>query len=152
MFKRMCLIVIMSMLSPAAFGQAAAPPRDVVVGTETFRQAVLKGDADALAAILAEDFIRSPPSQPDTTKVQYVEDIRSGRQKYLSIELKHEKYRVYGDTVLVNVVQVVRRFQPGPAALPPLARAESPTTRALFVWIKQNGHWMLAAIQGNTAP
>jgi len=151
MFKRMCLTVIVSMLSPAAFGQAA-PPRDVVAGMETFRQAVLKGDADALVAILAEDFIRSPPTQPDTTKAQYVEDIRSGRQKYLSIEVKDEKSRVYGDAVLVNVVQVVRRFQPGPAADPAPARGGGPTTRALFVWIKQNRRWMLAAIQGNTAP
>ena len=141
---RWVLTLMIPVLLPASFGQYVAPPKDLPAAEEKFRKAVLTGDADALAAILTDDFIRSPPGAPDTTKAQYVNAIRSGQQKYLSIEVKDEKYRVYGDMVLVNIVQDVRVLRSG--------QPSNSKTRALFVWIKQNGRWLLAAIQGNTAP
>ncbi len=143
MFRRVLTFLIIVML-PAAFGQYITPPKDLAAAMEKHRKALLTGDADALASILTDDFIRSPPGLPETTKEQYVNGIRSRQQKYLSVEIKEEKYRVYGDTVLVNILQDVRTLRSG--------QPVNGRTRALEVWVKQSGRWLLAAVQGNQAP
>src|SRR5579862_8859917 len=111
MFRRVLTSLITVMLP--AFGQYVTPPKDLAAAMEKHRRALLTGDADALASILTDDFIRSPPGLPETTKAQYVNAIRSGQQKYLSAEVKEEKYRAYGDTVLVNILQDVRTLRSG---------------------------------------
>ena len=94
--------------------------------------------------LLMDDFVRSPPGLPDTTKAQYLDALRSGKLKYSSAERKEVRYRMYGDTVLVNQLAKVSGRVNG--------QRREDTIRALFVWINQNGHWLLAAIQANLAP
>jgi ketosteroid isomerase-like protein len=127
-----------------ALGQAEGAPKELLAAEQRFREAQLRSDADTMAATLTEDFIRSPPNLPETTKSQYVDAIRSGTQKYLSIKVREVKYRVYGDTILENVIQDVTTLRSGQQGFS--------RTRALYVWIKRNSGWMLAAIQGNSAP
>jgi ketosteroid isomerase-like protein len=135
---------ISSALLLPAFSQQVKPPRDLVETQEKFRQALRQNDADTLSQLLMDDFVRSPPTSPDTTKVQYLDAIRSGKLKYSSAETKEERYRVYGDTVLVNAVSKVSALVNG-------QRLEL-TIRTLSVWINQNGRWLLAAIQANQVP
>lgn len=140
------LALLCSAAAPGAcLAQPAEGPVDAVRKAEgALRAALLKNDADALGKLLTDDFIRTPPTTPETTKAEWLALIRSGEQKYLSFETKEAKYRAYGDTVVVNaVVRVsVRR---GTADI-------DLNLRLLDVWVKQDGRWLLAAVQANQVP
>jgi ketosteroid isomerase-like protein len=112
---------------------------------QEFREALLKRDTEAIGKMLTNDFIRTPPTTPSTTKVQWLELIRTGKQQYLAFETKEATYRVYGDTVIVNAVANLRVRRDG-------QQATDTQLRILQVWVKQNGRWLLAAIQGNQTP
>ena len=110
-----------------------------------FREALSRSDIEALGKLLTEDFLRTPPTTPSTTKTEWLELIRTGKQKYLAFETKEAKYRVYGDTVIVNAIVSLRVSRGNEAA----TDLKLPI---LQVWVKQNGRWLLAAIQGNQTP
>jgi ketosteroid isomerase-like protein len=97
-----------------------------------------------MGRLLVDDFIRTPPSTPATTKAEWIGQIESGRLRYVSFEVQDSKYRAYGDTVLVNSVAKIRaKSANGEADL---------TLRLLGVWVKQSGEWREAAVQGNPMP
>ena len=127
-----------------AFSQQVKPPKDLLETQEKFIQALRRNDADTLSQLLMDDFVRSPPDLPDTTKAQYLEAIRSGKLKYSSTERKEERHRVYGDAVLVNAINKITVVIDG--------QQRERTIRTLSVWINQNGRWLLAAVQANLAP
>jgi ketosteroid isomerase-like protein len=135
---------ISSALLLPAFSQPAKPPKDLLETQEKFMQAVRRNDADTISQLLMDDFVRSPPDLPDTTKAQYLEALRAGKLKYSSTERKEERYRVYGDTVLVNAVNRVTVVVNG--------QQRERTIRTLAVWINQKGRWLLAAIHANEVP
>jgi ketosteroid isomerase-like protein len=119
---------------------------EAVKKTESeFREALLRSDTEALGKLLTEDFIRTPPTTPATTKSQWLELIRLGKQKYLAFVVKEARYRAYGDTVIVNAV-VGLRVRRGNE------EATDLNLRLLQVWVKLHGRWLLAAIQGNQTP
>jgi ketosteroid isomerase-like protein len=110
-----------------------------------FREALLQSDTEALGKLLTRDFIRTPPTTSSTTKTEWLELIRTGKQKYLAFDTKEAKYRAYGDTVIVNAV-VSLRVSRGDEA------ATNLNLRLLQVWVKEDGRWLLAAVQGNQTP
>jgi len=111
---------------------------------KAMQQALVEGDTKAMGKLLTDDFIRTPPSTPATTKAQWIGQLESGRLRYLSFEVQDAKYRAFGDTVLVNSVAKIRaKTSTGEADL---------LLRLLGVWVKQNGEWREAAVQGNPMP
>jgi len=90
------VLVFASCFATILSGQTASQsvPKDHLTVEQKFREAQLKSDADAMAAILTDDFIRSPQSLPETSKIQYVEAIRSRKQKYVGINVHEARYRV----------------------------------------------------------
>jgi ketosteroid isomerase-like protein len=135
-------------LALAAGCVAAASDSDSIAAVKkaeaAIRKAQVEGDTEAMARLLTDDFIRTPPSTPATTKAEWIAQLDSGRLKYLSFEVQDAKYRVFGDTVLVNSVAKIRaRTGNGDADL---------MLRLLSVWVKQNGEWREAAVQGNPVP
>ena len=108
------------------------------------REALVHSDTKTMARLLTGDFVRTPPTTPATTKTEWIGQIESGRLRYLSFEVQDANYRGYGDTVLVNSVAKIRaRTGTGEADL---------VLRLLAVWVKQNGEWREAAVQGNSMP
>lgn len=131
-------------LSVAAQKNSMTPPTDFQQAAERFTQSLIKGDTGALSEILTDDFLRTPPTRPSTTKSEYLAQLRSGTLKYLAIELKEAKYQVYGDTVVENAVVAIRvRYN---------NQEINEQLRLLQVWVKLNGKWRLAAVQGNPVP
>jgi ketosteroid isomerase-like protein len=70
--------------------------------------------------------------------------VDSGEVRYVSIKRQDVKYRVFGDTVLVHAVTSIHGHTSG--------RDVELVLRLLNVWVKENGEWRLAAIQGNEMP
>lgn len=69
---------------------------------ESWRTAVLHGNATAVEALLADDYIAITPTGTLQSKEQTLALIRSGKQHYKSIDLQDRKVRFYDTTALVT--------------------------------------------------
>ncbi|HLG95503.1 MAG TPA: nuclear transport factor 2 family protein [Bryobacteraceae bacterium] len=108
-------------------------------------RALIAADSSALEKLLTGDFIRTPPGGGDTNKSQYIELVSSGRLKYVAFQNLEEKFRAYTNTVLLNQVSDLRyRSGEGPERVMRL--------KLIWVWVKQDGQWRVAAVQGNQVP
>ena len=137
--------IVISILPSARAQQITGnPPKEMRAAEDRLQKALVKGDTEALSKLLADDYLRTPPTTPNTTKTQYLDALRSGTLKYSSIEAKESHYRTYGDTVIVNSVSAIRVNING--------QQRDEVLRLINVWIKQNGRWQLAAVQGNPLP
>ena len=135
-------------LVAAGSGVAASDAESIEAvkkGEATLRQSLMRRDTATLAKLMTDDFVRIPPSTPATPRAEYFSIIESGRLQYLSFEVDDARFQVHGDTVIVQaLVHLLTRSGDRPPAESRL--------RLLDVWVKQNGEWRLAAIQGNQAP
>ena len=125
-------------------GRTEASIEAVKVLEEKLYKAVVEKDTRTLAGLLTDDFIRTPPTTPTTTKAQWIAQVDSGEVRYVSIKRQDVKYRVFGDTVLVHAVTNIRGHTS--------SRDVDLVLRLLNVWVRQNGEWRLAAVQGNEMP
>ena len=125
----------------ASWLNASTATEEVRLRQGELEQALIHADMAKLDQMLTTDFLRTPPGGRDTDKTEYSRLISSGQLRYLSFEDRDQKYRAYGDTVLVNMESHLRnRLASG---------AESELTlRLIWVWVKQNGQWLLAGVQG----
>ena len=125
----------------ASWLNASTATEEVRLRQGELEQALIHADMAKLDQMLTTDFVRTPPGGRDTDKTEYSRLISSGQLRYLSFEDRDQKYRAYGDTVLVNMESHLRnRLASG---------AESELTlRLIWVWVKQNGQWLLAGVQG----
>jgi ketosteroid isomerase-like protein len=133
-----------ALVASFALGQASPPKEMLAVETE-FWSALIKADIEAMSRILTSDFLRTPPGGAPTDKPTYIELVRSGRLKYISIDRKDVQYRVYGDTVVVNRTAPIRTSGAS-------GRTSDTELRLISVWVRQSGRWMLAALQGTDVP
>jgi len=105
-------------------------------------RALIAADTAAMQQMLTDDFLRTPPGGQDTDKAQYTSLIATGRLKYIAFDNLQEKVRAYANTVLINDLTDLRyRGATGPE--------RSIRLKLLWVWVKQDGEWRLAAVQGN---
>ena len=125
----------------ASWLNASTATDEVRLRQSELEQALIHADIAKLDQMLTTDFLRTPPGGRNTDKTEYSRLISSGQLRYLSFEDRDQKYRAYGDTVLVNMESHLRnRLASG---------AESELTlRLIWVWVKQNGQWLLAGVQG----
>lgn len=120
---------------------AGAASDEVRLRQSELEEALIHADMAKLDQMLTSDFLRTPPGGRDTDKAQYSRLISSGQLRYLSFEDHDQKYREYSDTVLVTM-QSHLRTRSG-------VGAESQTTlRLIWVWVKRDGQWLLAGVQG----
>lgn len=140
--------ILILILLAAGLGAAASDAESIEAvkkGEATLRRSLMGRDIATLAKLMTDDFVRIPPSTPATPRAEYFSIIESGRLQYLSFEVDDAQFQVHGDTVIVQaLVHLLTRSGDRPPAESRL--------RLLDVWVKQNGEWRLAAIQGNQAP
>lgn len=104
-------------------------------------RALIAADTVALEKLLTGDFLRTPPGGRDTNRSEYISLIASGQLKYVAFENVEETFRAYANTVLVNDLTDLRyRSANGPE--------RSMRLKLIWVWVKQNGQWRVAGVQG----
>jgi ketosteroid isomerase-like protein len=108
-------------------------------------RALIAADTGTLEKILTDDFLRRPPGGPDTNKREYLSLLSSGRLKYVAFQNVEEKFRSYPNTVLVEDVTDIRaRGANGPE--------RDTRLKLTWIWVKLDGQWRLAGVQGSPAP
>ena len=69
---------------------------------DTWRNAVLHGNAVAMSSLLAEDYMAITPTGILQSKEQSLANLRAGTVHFKSLELSDRRIRVYGTTALVT--------------------------------------------------
>ncbi len=95
---------------PASSAPVKTPPRgqrheyrhEIDQAEETWRTAVLKGNAAALEGLLAEDYTGITAKGAIQTKEQAVSNLRSRALQLSNLSISDRKVRVYGETAVVT--------------------------------------------------
>lgn len=69
---------------------------------ENWRNAILNGDTAVMESLLSDDYLATTASGTLQTKAQSLDNLRSGRTRFSSLEVSDRKVRFYGTTALVT--------------------------------------------------
>ena len=149
MMQRMLLLLLLTVaLAGTLKGQGTdgnkaesveAVKREVLKVEEERNQAMLKGDADALGRICADELAWMSPRGELLTKAEMLENLRSGKQEYVSTNRDDVRLHVYGDTVVMTVhSNSTARWQ---------GKTFSYPRRFSNVYVKRDGQWQLVLHQ-----
>jgi len=137
------LTLLLLALSAAAV--AASPEQAVLAAEKEWARAIAASDSAALEHVLADDLTYGHGSGRTDTKATYIDRIKSGAQKYVSVVYDDgTKVRLYGNTAVVNCVARISSITDG--------KPNSMHLRMLHVFVKKNGIWQLAAHQSVYLP
>ncbi len=121
-------------------GPALAGPVEEIHEVEDRRyDAMIRGDADALANTLAEEFFYHQPNGKTNDKPGYVKQMQTGTVKIFSAERYDVKVNVYGD-VATAMGGTRLDLEIG-------GERRKADLRYLNVWVKRDGRWQLAKRQ-----
>ena len=145
MMRAATLGVLALALAAAAPALRAADARDDVRTAETRRFAAMSaGDLDTLASFLADDLTYTHSSGRVENKKEYLDSLRAGRLKYLSIAPEVTDVRVFGDAAVST----------GRSAMKVSNGGQESSFRIVFtdVWARRDGRWRMVAWQATRLP
>ena len=87
--------------SSAAQARDAEARRQVLATDDRRREALLRGDAAPLRQIYADDYTLVTRAGVIRTKSDQINDLTSGRMRYVKVEESEQTLRGYGDVVVI---------------------------------------------------
>jgi ketosteroid isomerase-like protein len=105
-------------------------------------RALLENDFPALEALLADDLTYVHSNGHLDTKSSYIEGLRSGASRYLSMDMADVTVRALGDIAVVNAKFDARVLARGTEV--------NPKPRVLIVYAKRDGRWQMIAWQSTS--
>jgi uncharacterized protein (TIGR02246 family) len=119
--------------------QDTVTTRDAILGlVRRWIDAERSGDPEALAPLLAEDFMLVGPLGFMLDKPQFLGSRRSGDLKHESFTFDEVQLRVYGDSAVAIGTQTQKSTYQG--------RDASGRFRVTLIPVQQQQHWVLAGI------
>jgi ketosteroid isomerase-like protein len=79
---------------------------------ETWRNAILKSNISAMDGLLADDYMAISASGTLQSKEQTLENLRSGRVRFTTLDISDRKVRFYGKTALVTSLATIAGTTP----------------------------------------
>jgi ketosteroid isomerase-like protein len=113
--------------------------QELIQMERTLEDALIRGDVDKLAQILADDLTHANPCGALRGKTPWIAAVGAGQIKFQSCSKEDLQVRIYGETAVVTAINVLRARAAG----------ADPTGhyRLIHVWVKRDGRWRLAAHQ-----
>ena len=111
--------------------------KEVLVATNTWREAMVARDRAVLEEIYAPNLSYTHSNGRQENKAQAIEAVVNGKDRIESIELTDTSVSVYGTTVLVKTKQSMRMNSGGTMTTLILD--------VLYVWIKSSAGWQMVA-------
>ncbi|MCX6607316.1 MAG: nuclear transport factor 2 family protein [Acidobacteria bacterium] len=131
---RIFLITLMA----AAMAFAGAED-DVKKAEQAWADGITKNDFAVLNTVLADDLHYLHSTGLVDSKAAYIESMKSGKQKYISVKYGQMKVRVYGSAAVVNADAMVAYTTDGKGGTNHLAFTH--------VFAKKGGKWQLVSHQ-----
>lgn len=139
------LILALALAGLAGAGLEAGDAEKSVLAAQDKRFALTAGgDLDELEAMLTDDMNYTHSHSGVDTKAQFLESLRSGQVRYLSIEPEERSARVYGDAAVVQGVAHLLVKVPD--------RDIDVRLRFTELYVRQDGDWMLALWHSTKVP
>lgn len=136
-------LLAIALASPAA--RPAAGVEDEINQAEEHRYAaMIAGDMDGVADLLADEFMFNQPSGTVATKASLLEQLKSGEVKVYKVERFDVTIHVYGATASVMGSTRLDREIKGERRVVLM--------RSLDPWVLRAGRWQLAARQSSYQP
>jgi ketosteroid isomerase-like protein len=125
---------------------ASDEAEQLVTSERAWAQAPVKGDAAGMARLMSDDYVEiamdtapgtSKSGWATTTKAQWVELVRSGREKYTSVDLRNLKVYLHGDVATVT----------GEYSQTGTNDGKDISASGLYVntWVRKNGNWQVVS-------
>jgi hypothetical protein len=141
-------LILAALLAVSAGGavQAGDVETSVLASQDRRFSLTAGGDLDELEAMLTEDMNYTHSHSGVDTRARFLESLRSGGVRYVSIEPEERSVRVYGDAAVVQGVAHV------------LVKVQNPDrdidVRLRFseLYVKQDGAWKMALWHSTTVP
>jgi len=112
LLRSMCLAGLLATATASCFAGAVTKPlpraqkheyrHEIDQVEEAWRTAILKGNATALEALLADDYTGITAKGAIQTKEQAVSNLKSGALQLTTLAISDRKVRVYGETAVVT--------------------------------------------------
>ena len=137
------MAVIATLVAASAGLRAQSPAEQAVRHAEDRRiKALVDDDFATLDTVLADDLTYGHSNGVLDTKASYMETLRSGKTKYMSIDRTPSVIRLYGDTAIVTgMATVALKGQPAPFTL-----------RYTLAYVMREGQWRMVAWQSTRLP
>ena len=141
--SRFALAVLLALLAVPAV-QAGEEGKAALEAQDRRWALTAGGDLDELDAMLTDDMNYTHSSAAVDTKAQFLDSLRSGRVRYISIEPEERTVRVYGDTAVVQGVAHLLVKVPD--------RDIDVRLRFTEMYVNQDGQWKMALWHSTKVP
>jgi ketosteroid isomerase-like protein len=133
---RLLLVFALSLL--------AATADDIRTADRRWADAVKNRDLAALERMYTPGLIYAHASGVVEDKATYIARLRSGKQRYDSVNIESTKVAAYGDSAVSHsIVRTIGVNDKGPF---------NDHVMMMHVWVRQSGEWKLAAHQTTKIP
>jgi ketosteroid isomerase-like protein len=143
MLSRFTLATVLALLAVPAV-QAGEEGKAALEAQDRRWALTAGGDLDELDAMLTDDMNYTHSSAAVDTKAQFLDSLRSGRVRYVSIEPEERTVRVYGDTAVVQGVAHLLVKVPD--------RDIDVRLRFTEMYVNQDGQWKMALWHSTKVP
>lgn len=141
------LVVAANWRLPAAFRSSMAGDTEQIVASErAWAAAPVKGDAAGMASFMLDDYVeialeaassQSKGNWVTTRKAEWVDLVRSGREKYTSVELRNIKVYLHGEVATTTGEYSQTGTKDG--------KDISASGFYIDTWVKRNGKWLVVS-------
>lgn len=142
--------MITALILSAVLGQAAPASGDTVDAAalegleQAWNEAHLRGDADALDRLWADDLLVTVPRMPVFSRADALAVTRSGRVRFERYETSEVRARVYGDCgIVTGRLRRTRRMAD---------RALEDDWQFTKVYLRREGRWRVVSFHASEAP
>jgi ketosteroid isomerase-like protein len=142
--NRSLLLVLVLLGLCSRLAVAATAEEEVNQAEEARYASMIARDRDALAQILADEFIYHQPTGKVQNKTGYIDQVTTGDVKILQARRYDYQTHVYGDTATVQGSTRVDLEMKGEPKVFDLY--------FLNVWVKRDGRWQIVARQSAFKP
>lgn len=136
-----CLVAIVAIQTQARESREARDLKELSRLESVWNEAHLRGDADALDQLWADDLIVTVPDMPVMDKNEALAFLRSGRMKFTRYQTSDLRTRAYGDTAVVTG-QLSRERES-------VKKEFEDDWRFTKVYVRRKGRWQVVAWHGS---
>jgi ketosteroid isomerase-like protein len=145
LYLKLCLavwVVATALIQdPTGMPRGSADAMELSRLENVWNEAHVRGDADALDRLWADDFVVTVPDMPVMTKSEVIKVWRSGQMKFQRYQTSDTRIRVYDDAaVITGRLQRTRNFK---------GRDVDDDWRFTKVCIRRGGRWQVVSWQAS---